>query len=501
MTISGYYNPFSILQIDSDTSDDEKPSKKKSSLEEKVSQIKNIILAKNEESKAETPLHLTLKDKLRSFTLAERALNFSVLLKKHTVLTQEYMKTRELFSCLFDKVIFGGSGKQCSNSSYFLLKLLLKDSQLATLPTSFYRQAYFLMHGWVERFFKLKNPDSLQHDPVILLNQAFDENRLNYHQYMTLKMLFQVYRYFLRINESENPLIPQVLHKECHETQEVSYDKFLKDVELSSQALASLHGDFSLVLNKEFDVVVPSKGYNGANPKVSNTSKAVLNQLKSNLSKVLKTDLQAVLLLKDESFDDIDFREKFCSMHIKKIDYHFVDLQELLGYLEGMDFENLNTVSLPLLHHLMYKVAILLESSLLLYMSYNPIGSSKDSSKHIIFSVSPNATKERLLCHEHKINRLLEAIKETPYRICLFKEQLNNIYLFNNFSNSTARYPDRSTGKFAVIWQDYLNSAMNNDTSTSNQNNVHLKAIKESIFSSLDFVNKVLEQYLNCFSE
>lgn len=500
MAISGIYNPFSVLQVYNDDSDDDIPFDKISDTDRKVLDVKQAHFKTIAATQEELPLHLTVSGQLRSFTFTEKAFNSSVLLKKNIVLAQDYIKSRELFSESFEKVFLVKSSKGMMNTNYFLLKELMKDSQMATLPYSFYREAYFLMHGWVERFLKIKNPDSIHHDPIILLNEAYEENRLNFDQYTTLKMLFQVYRYFLRLEEKGNELIPSALVKDGNISQDTFFKQFIIDFELSSQALASLYGDFKLVQNKNYDVVVPSMGYNSKKHEASKLIITMVAELEKNYSDIYKSLPIKLNELKNEDLSDLADREMKCSMYLKKIDYQLTDLLQLWGYVDVMDFNNPDTVSLPLLHHLMYKMAILLESSLLFYITFNPISSLKSPSKHIIYSISGNANlnKERLLGHEHNIVKLLDVIKNPPYRLFIPKDQLCKVAHFNNFSNSVSRYPDRANGLFANVWQDFIASCMNKSTNDhSHRNNGHLKVIKESLVASLELVNKVLRQQIS----
>jgi hypothetical protein len=495
MNISNSSNPFGLLVTYGSDSDDEE-SHPLNSIDKKVAHLAQLSFSFKRKDFDGPPLYLTIPGDLRNFSLTEKALNTEVYLKLNTLLPLDYHKPRELFTAQFESNCANLSSSNWLDSNYFLLKHLLKDSQMATLPISFYRHSYFLLHGWVERFLKKSFPDCLDHDLVKLLNRAYKQNNMTHKQYISLVKLFQVYKYFLRLDHEENKLLPKVLLMNHGCTSKEIYDEFIEDIQLVAQGLASLSGDFNLVRNKVFESVVPSYAYPCFKTKLTMDHYALIDELENLIKNNWASSDFNVDVIKDESNEDVLERKKRYLMHQEKINYQLVDLKDLLEYFEAMNYDNVDSVSLPLIHHLMYKVSILLESSILLFITYNPIKMEENSKKHIIYSISENATKERLLGYEHNIFTLLNALKK-PYRFVIPKEQLEKISHFNNFSNGVSRYPDRAKGNFARIWLDLISFESNPDQSHVHRVNQHLRTIKECINAAIMASLMVLRRHCN----
>jgi hypothetical protein len=495
MNISKSSNPYGLLvTYDSDSGDDEWRSL--DSMDEKVAHLAQVSLSFKSRDFEGPPLYLTIPGDLRNFTFLEKASNREVFLKLNTLFPLDYHKPRELFTSQFESTCANLSINNWLDSNYFLLKQILKDSQMATLPTSFYRHSYFLLHGWVERFLKKSFPDCLDHDLVKLLNQAYKQNNMTYRQYISLVKLFQVYRYFLRLDNDENKLLPKVLLLNHGCTSKEIYDEFIDDIQLVVQGLASLSGDFNLVRNKVFESVVPSYAYPCSKSRLTADYYALIDELETLLKNNWTDSNFNVDVLKGESSEDVLERKKRYLMHQDKINYQLFELKDLLEYFEAMDYEDEDSVSLPLIHHLMYKVSILLESSILLFITYNPIKMDENAKKHIIFSISEKATKERLLGYEHNIFTLLNVLKK-PYRFKIPRDELEKISNFNNFSNGASRYPDRAKGNFAKIWLDLISFESNPDKSHVTKVNQHLKTIKECINAAIKTSLMVIKSHCN----
>jgi hypothetical protein len=484
-------NSFALLKTDSSSDEELSPKFEvsgPSSLDSKVSRIGKKTFADYDQeilAKSTKPKAIELNEFLKGS--GKLSISPTPAKKSFEKATPDYsLKLNELF--LIDK-----DDKNSTSTCFLLLKMLFIDIKMYSLPTSFYRAGYFLLGACLERALKIKSPSLKEHDLEKIVEKNFPGSSLTNSQIYLLKRFFQVYKFFLTIDTNSNPFIPsQILPKPNFSS--ISFDSFFQEFQDVLILLASLNDNQECLNGAQVKVITDSLHTFKRNCHNPSLIFQDWNALHSYIKNDINNNWPNPQKIDGESFDSL--RTRFSRMEIQRcrLNYFSKEIREMLEIMGQMNFEKPQTISLPLLHHLVFCISSILEASLLALITLKPISSRDEVSAHIIFQTSKHYLNERPLGYEHNMTILLNTLPND-----IKKNMDESIFLsltyFSNFINCISKYPDKFIDEAGLQWYEMINQELV-DEKNAKKNNHWLQqtayCIHTAIRTSAFFISHIL---------
>jgi hypothetical protein len=489
------YNSFTPLQFLVEDTCDESPIEKKTidttTTKVATDQLKKLskeILLANEQEKLIKPLK---KSRPRPIALSEFLKESHKIPTSFTLLPELSPNISPLFSPRYDRLFsIEDAFLDTPSTCFLLLKELFCDEKMQQLPRSFYRQAYFLMGNCVERALKKNAPDLREHDLEKIFKDEFKKHSLTTHQTQTLSKFFQIYKFFLTIDTKSNLLVPSSILPSPNLSKQ-SFENLFKDFEIASYLIALVNSKLDVVQNKTVEILQPIH-----NESIEKSFKSKLSALFAEFYAIIENDLNKTNLqpikIACESQASLSTRLLRLQIQKNRINYFSQEITSMLELFSEMDFKNPKTISLPLIHHLIFSISTILEASILTLLTIKPIPTSPTDSTHIIFKSSKHLSKDRPIGYEHNIGLLFSFIP-AEYKENIGEDVISYLSFFSNFINSSSKYPDRSQDPYAKFWCQLLNQDQTGlktvKISQKNEWLDHIRhAIDSAIFAAEEFI-------------